>query len=41
MASRPRRKVKRGVIHRPYFTTRNGRRIYARDYGYKSWPIQV
>jgi hypothetical protein len=24
---------------RPYFTTRNGRRIYAADYGYGGWPI--
>jgi hypothetical protein len=24
---------------RPYFTTKNGRRIYAKDYGHKSWPI--
>lgn len=22
-----------------YFTTRNGRRIYAKDYGHKCWPI--
>jgi len=26
-------------VHRAYFTTRNGRRIYARDYGYHGWPI--
>ncbi len=25
--------------YRPFFTTRNGRRIYAADYGYKCWPI--
>jgi hypothetical protein len=24
---------------RTWFTTRNGRRIYAADYGYKAWPI--
>lgn len=24
---------------RPYFTTRNGKRIYASAYGYKGWPI--
>jgi len=24
---------------RPYFTTRNGRRIHARDYGHRAWPI--
>ncbi len=24
---------------RAFFTTRNGRRVYARDYGYKCWPI--
>jgi hypothetical protein len=29
-----------GSVHyRPYFTARNGRRIYAADYGYKCWPI--
>lgn len=22
-----------------YFTTKNGVRIYAKDYGYKCWPI--
>jgi hypothetical protein len=25
---------------RAYFTTRNGRRIYASEYGYKGWPIK-
>ncbi|MEX0701653.1 MAG: hypothetical protein WD069_06100 [Planctomycetales bacterium] len=24
---------------RPYFTTRNGRKVWAKDYGYKGWPI--
>jgi hypothetical protein len=24
---------------RAFFTTRNGRRVYAADYGYKCWPI--
>jgi hypothetical protein len=24
---------------RAWFTTRNGRRIYASDYGYRCWPI--
>lgn len=39
MGNRARRKVKRRSILRPYFTTRNGKRIYARDYGYQAWPI--
>lgn len=26
--------------YRAWFTTRNGRRIYASDYGYKGWPIK-
>jgi hypothetical protein len=25
--------------YRAYFTTRNGRRIYAVDYGYRAWPF--
>ncbi len=25
---------------RAWFTTRRGRRIYAKDYGYKGWPIR-
>ncbi len=40
MAKRSRRKVERGTVYRPYFTTRNGKRIYASDYGHKSWPIR-
>lgn len=24
---------------RPYFTTKDGRRIWAEDYGYSAWPI--
>lgn len=35
MRKRPR---KRGPGFRPYFT-KNGKRYYARDYGYKSWPF--
>jgi hypothetical protein len=22
-----------------YFTTKDGRRVYAREYGYRGWPI--
>ena len=36
MARRPKRRERKFVA---YFTTRNGRRIYARDYGYQGWPI--
>ena len=24
-----------------FFTTKNGKRIYAKDYGYQGWPIGV
>ena len=27
------------VSIRPYFTTRHGRKVWARDYGYAGWPI--
>lgn len=27
------------VKHRPYFTSKSGKRFYAKDYGYSSWPI--
>lgn len=27
------------ISYRRFFTTRNGRRVYAEDYGYKCWPI--
>ena len=37
--SKSRRDGSRRVV-RAYFTTRNGRRIYASDYGYQGWPIQ-
>jgi hypothetical protein len=37
---------RRGVGHnkrnprlRPYFTSKRGRRIWARDYGHEAWPI--
>ena len=33
------RKGQRKRALRAYFTTRNGRRVYASDYGYKGWPI--
>lgn len=33
------RQPRNGFIPRAYFTTRNGRRVYAKDYGYKCWPI--
>ena len=32
-------KRKRSLRLVAYFTTRNGRRIYASEYGYKAWPI--
>lgn len=28
-----------GICHRKYFTSRKGKKIFARDYGYESWPI--
>jgi len=31
---------KGGGTVRPYFTTKNGRKIWAKDYGYKGWPIR-
>lgn len=27
------------VTFAAYFTTKNGTRIYAKDYGHKAWPI--
>lgn len=27
------------TTHRPYFTSKKGKRFYAKDYGYKSWPF--
>jgi hypothetical protein len=37
----PKKRGKPGVNVRPYFTTRGKlkRRIYAKDYGHKGWPI--
>jgi len=29
------------LIFRPYFTTKDRRRIYAKWFGRKSWPIRV
>ncbi len=37
--SKSRRGGSRRGTYRTYFTTRNGRRVYARDYGHKAWPI--
>jgi hypothetical protein len=27
------------VLGRTYFTSKSGKRFYAKDYGYKCWPI--
>lgn len=37
MAYRRRTRAAKNV--RAFFTTRNGRRVYAADYGYRGWPI--
>lgn len=29
------------VIFRPYITLKDGSRIYARDYGYRAFPIEI
>ena len=38
--TRPRRD-RRVLIFRPYYTTKDGRRVYAKWYGLKSWPLWV
>lgn len=29
------------LIFRPYYTTKDGRRVYAKWYGRKAWPLWV
>ena len=29
------------VIFRPFITLKNGRRLYARAYGYKAWRLVI
>jgi hypothetical protein len=29
------------TVFRTYYTDRKGKRIYAKHYGYKAWPIRV
>ena len=36
-----RKKSSSKCIFRPYITLKNGRRIYARQYGLKAFPIPV
>jgi len=34
-------KDRRRLIFRPWFRDKNGRKIWARDYGLKAWPIWI
>jgi hypothetical protein len=37
------RRVPKGyrLIFRAWYTTKSGKRVYARDYGHKAWPLLV
>mgnify|MGYP001591441610 CR=1 FL=1 len=36
---KPKGVPKGGSKFAAYFTTKTGRKVYAKDYGYKAWPI--
>ena len=38
---KPQKRDEAVIFFAAYITLKNGKRLYAKDYGYKAWPLKI